>query len=231
MSEALSIVEQAAELGNVGVSYSGGKDSTVTLDLVRRIVPTAPAAFFDCGCELPTTEAMVDHYGAQRVKTQQTLKEMCRYGGYWGYEHPTDAEAEFAFFDFLVAEPSQRFVEEHQLTTIAMGLRAQESGGRAMSAWKRGRLYRVASGEWHLCPLAFWSDSDVWAYIADRHLVYNEAYDRMAELRMPRRTWRIGMLLGLAGARTEGRYAWLRQMYPGVWNELVGEFPKIANYT
>lgn len=39
--------------GNVYVSFSGGKDSTVLLDLVRRIYPNVPAVFIDTGLEYP----------------------------------------------------------------------------------------------------------------------------------------------------------------------------------
>lgn len=39
--------------GNVYVSYSGGKDSTVLLHLVREIYPDVPAVFSDTGLEYP----------------------------------------------------------------------------------------------------------------------------------------------------------------------------------
>lgn len=39
--------------GNVFISYSGGKDSTVLLDLARRIFPEIPAIFFNTGLEYP----------------------------------------------------------------------------------------------------------------------------------------------------------------------------------
>lgn len=39
--------------GQVYVSFSGGKDSTVLLDLVRRIYPDVPAVFIDTGLEYP----------------------------------------------------------------------------------------------------------------------------------------------------------------------------------
>ena len=41
------------EGGNVYVSYSGGKDSTVLLDLVRSMYPEVPAVFVDTGLEFP----------------------------------------------------------------------------------------------------------------------------------------------------------------------------------
>lgn len=39
--------------GQVYVAFSGGKDSTVLLDIVRRIYPDVPAVFADTGLEFP----------------------------------------------------------------------------------------------------------------------------------------------------------------------------------
>lgn len=46
--------------GNVCVSFSGGKDSTVLLDLVRRVYPDCPAVFCDTGLEYPEIRDFVD---------------------------------------------------------------------------------------------------------------------------------------------------------------------------
>jgi len=35
------------------VSFSGGKDSTVLLDIVRKVYPDCPAVFIDTGLEYP----------------------------------------------------------------------------------------------------------------------------------------------------------------------------------
>lgn len=45
--------------GKVYVAFSGGKDSTVLLDLVRRIYPDVPAVFFDTGLEYPELREFV----------------------------------------------------------------------------------------------------------------------------------------------------------------------------
>lgn len=45
--------------GNVYVSFSGGKDSTVLLDLARRIYPDIPAVFVDTGLEYPEIREFV----------------------------------------------------------------------------------------------------------------------------------------------------------------------------
>lgn len=45
--------------GKVFVSFSGGKDSTVLIDLVRRIYPDIPAVFVDTGLEYPEIREFV----------------------------------------------------------------------------------------------------------------------------------------------------------------------------
>ena len=45
--------------GKVAVSFSGGKDSTVLLDLARRAFPDMPAVFVDTGLEYPEIRAFV----------------------------------------------------------------------------------------------------------------------------------------------------------------------------
>lgn len=232
VDRALATIEAHVEAGHtIGVSYSGGKDSTVLLDLVRRVAPDAPAAFYDSGCELRTTYEMIEHYGVEVIEPEATLEEMCRAGGYWGYRgEDADLELEFDFMYWLVTEPATRFRVKYGLSTLAVGLRAGESAGRRASARSRGEVYPVKNQGWRLCPLAFWSDDDVWAYIADRELRYNAAYDKMAELGMPRKEWRVSCLLG-ASAAGLGRYAMLRQIDPSAYNRLASTFPMIARYT
>ena len=45
--------------GDVYVAFSGGKDSTVLLDLVRRIYPDVPAVFCDTGLEYPEVKEFI----------------------------------------------------------------------------------------------------------------------------------------------------------------------------
>ena len=42
------------------VSFSGGKDSTVVVDLARRVDPDVPVVWFDSGMEFPETRDYVE---------------------------------------------------------------------------------------------------------------------------------------------------------------------------
>lgn len=233
VERALSLVEQAAEYGRVGVSFSGGKDSTVVLDLVRRVIPDAPAAFFDSGAELADTYAIVVAYGVTVIQPAMSLVEMCKYGGYWGHSHPVDSTATFDFGRVLIDEPAARFARDAGLAVQAIGLRADESARRRVNARIKGALYPVQRKDgplWHLCPLQGWSVSDIWAYIADRDLAYNAAYDKMIALGITREEQRIAPVLG-SDAASFGRYALLKRLDPALWNRLAADFPRIRIYT
>jgi len=224
-------VEQAMYYGKIGVSFSGGKDSLVLLDLVRRVIPDAPAAMFDSGCELRQTYDVLEYYAVDIIESRLGLIEMCRHGGYWGYETPVDPDATFDFDEILVYEPARRFVSTNNLDVVALGLRGEESTGRYFNSRIGGELYYAKGvGVWHLTPLAFWSVADIWAYIASQGLEYNRAYDKLAELGVPRERQRISTILGSVAAAF-GRYVYLKKIDPDLWNRLAAEFPKIRSYT
>lgn len=230
VDRALKVISEASDIGRLGVAFSGGKDSTVLLDLVHRVVPNAAVAHYDSGAEYQFTYEMIEASKAITIKPKHDLIWMCKYGGYWWHENPVDYDTDFDFDEILVHEPARRFVKEHKLNVVAIGLRGQESYGRRMNARAKGELYQLKSGLFHLCPLAHWTDSDIWAYIAGRKLQYNRVYDKFAELEIPRKEWRVSCILGMVGASRGWRFAFLRQIEPHRFNELAAEFPMIKQF-
>ena len=69
--------------GGVFVSFSGGKDSTVLLDIVRKNYPNIKAVFFDTGLEYPEIRDFVKTFdNVEWVKPKKTFKEIILK---WGY--------------------------------------------------------------------------------------------------------------------------------------------------
>lgn len=69
--------------GKVYVSFSGGKDSTVLLDLARQVAPDMPAVFFDTGLEFPEIRAHVKSFGnVEIVKPKASFREVVTAYGY-----------------------------------------------------------------------------------------------------------------------------------------------------
>ncbi len=226
VAASLDAIRLAAERGRIGVSFSGGKDSLVTLHLVRSVVPNVACALFDSGCELPDTLALAEHYGATIIPARLSYLDMARYSGWWGYQDPVDAGCPFDVKAILIDEPSVAFIVRERLSVCAMGLRAQESSGRRMNAKMRGMLYQGADRTWYLCPLADWSTDDVWAYIHSNSLRYHPAYDAMERIGIAPDKQRLGMTMGMIGIR-DGSVSVLRKCAPAQFAKLAAEFPML----
>ena len=69
--------------GNVCVSFSGGKDSTVLLDIVRNLYPNVQAVFSDTGLEYPEIKEFVKTFhNVTIVRPKHSFKEILTKYGY-----------------------------------------------------------------------------------------------------------------------------------------------------
>lgn len=230
VDRARAAVEKARDIGAMGVAFSGGKDSTALLHVVRSVVPDASAAFFDSGVELESTYALVRAMGVEVIAPRLSMLDMARYAGWWDYASPVDKGCPFDAKRIVVEEPSEAFVVRRRLRVLCYGLRAGESQQRARHARARGEMFEGADRTWYCQPLAYWSTADVWAYIASRELAYNAAYDRMEEARVERESQRVATLLGERGSGW-GRHAIMQAAEPERFRELAREFPGLYRLT
>lgn len=69
--------------GQVYVSFSGGKDSTVLLDIARHVYPNMPAVFSDTGLEYPEIKEFVKSFpNVTIVKPKHSFKQILTKYGY-----------------------------------------------------------------------------------------------------------------------------------------------------
>ena len=69
--------------GKVYISFSGGKDSTVLLDLVRRIYPDVPAVYIDTGLEYPEIKQFVKMFdNVTALKPEMSFRQVIEKYGY-----------------------------------------------------------------------------------------------------------------------------------------------------
>lgn len=63
--------------GRVYISFSGGKDSTVLLDLARRVYPDIEAVFCDTGLEYPEVRKFaLSHSNVTKIRPEKTFHEV-----------------------------------------------------------------------------------------------------------------------------------------------------------
>lgn len=69
--------------GNVYVAFSGGKDSTVLLDIVRKMYPDIEAVYCDTGLEYPEIKEFVKSYdNVTIIRPKYTFKQILTQFGY-----------------------------------------------------------------------------------------------------------------------------------------------------
>jgi 3'-phosphoadenosine 5'-phosphosulfate sulfotransferase (PAPS reductase)/FAD synthetase len=203
------------------VAFSTGKDSTALLNLVREQCPNVAVVYLDSpGCALPESLKLLDTYERQGMNLiRWQVKSFLEIYREVDLEDPRwDAIT----MKELVYKPVKQLITEHGFDGIFLGLRADESHARRVSAHMRGELFFRKSNQVIEClPLLWWSADDVWTHILSEDLLYNAAYDHGFE--------RVCFWCGQSG-RTRGRWVTLKRHWPQLFNQLAAEFPEVTLY-
>ena len=118
------------------VSWSGGKDSTVVVDLARQVDPHIPVVFFDSGLQFPETiQYLEDLSDAWRlnyhvIAADPDLLTVLIAGGGFSHEAP-DRRLRGQLADIMITGPANEAHSRYGRGSL-WGVRAEESHGRRM---------------------------------------------------------------------------------------------------
>jgi len=208
------------------VSFSGGKDSSVVLHLVRQVAPETVATYADDEWILPETEALL-RATPNLVRVARRLQHAEWFTAY--ADGPPAALPEGAVW----TEGSRwQYVRDVLgCDGVFLGLRADENNRRRTYLRSRGLLVWLDHyQQWHCNPIAWWTTQDVWAYIVSRDVPYNAAYDVMRRLGVPLAEQRIGPF-AVERALGRGQLAILKRGWPDLYTAFVARYPDAAQYS
>ncbi len=142
--------------GRCGIAFSGGKDSTVILHLVRQIDPSVPCIFLDHGRHFPETYEFVD-----TIENVQTISKT-------DWEPDPEACCGFAKIDLI-----QKAIRELELDTLFVGIRRDEHPARNIRRYKE-----TFSDHTRVYPILDWTVEDVWDFLNRKDVSVNSLYSK-----------------------------------------------------
>lgn len=229
LDTAKRIIGEAKNL-RVVVTSSWGKDSVALCALAEEVLGRAPVLHLESPYKLPGWEHVAAYFAARlpvySVPAKRTLAEYIEWCREIGLPHERSKSTRGKVVSEIKRDVASQWCLEHGMEAQAMGLRIEEGGPRARVLRRRGPIYSIASGDVRVCPLAYWSSRDVWAFIFSRELPYCSCYDCETH-GATRETIRNTGWLSTDGAE-RGRIAWLRAHYPEQYRQLVTAFPHVA---
>ncbi|MCL7413350.1 MAG: phosphoadenosine phosphosulfate reductase family protein [ANME-2 cluster archaeon] len=189
----------------VYVSFSGGKDSLVALDLTRSAQKHSPKAYFiNTGLEFPQT---VEYARTFCRDNDIDLTELDAGDAFWQNLSDFGPPAKDYRWCCKVCKlsPAGRIAEVGNYLTID-GKRRYESFSRARIPPKEENA--LVPGQVNVYPIRDWRALEVWLYIHWRRLDYNPLYDEGFE--------RVGCWLCPAALGAE--YRRMRELHPDLFH-------------
>ncbi len=163
------------------VSFSGGKDSTVVSDLVRKALSRQDIIhiFGNTTLEFPTTYDYVERFRKDNRKTpvlraenkEQNFFNLCETFG------PPSRSLRWCCTifktGFIGEKLKKTFGDKHTILTF-YGIRRNESTSR--NNYERSSRGQKISKQLVASPIIDWLDSDIWLYLLTSGIDFNEAY-------------------------------------------------------
>jgi len=179
MNKENTALAQLAEVSHkkVAVSFSGGKDSLVALDLAYR-VGIRKAVFCDTSVEFDETKEFVKHVekfyciDVDTVRAPVTFFEIIKHAG-------LPSRVLRWCCDVFKFGPLSNYAVQENLHGFVTGLRKKESSKRSnYEDSDKNPLVPVTQ----INPILSWTDQDIWEYIRTNRLPVNPLYEHFKRI-------------------------------------------------
>ncbi len=197
-SSSIRFIWKISKRGNVIVSFSGGKDSSALLEVVRRSDISHYTYFNDTGLELPETLEFVEKVGYDiKGEGESFWRYIDRFG-------PPARDYRWCC-KILKLTPTRRALLHLSPGVTLVGQRKYESFARmkSKSLWRNRWLPEFITG----APLNDWSSLETWLYIEIRKVRTNPLYQEGFE--------RLGCYLCPSSRLSD--YRRIKEKYPDLW--------------
>jgi len=167
---------------NPVVAFSGGKDSTVVLDYVRKHDSSVKAVFCNTGVEHKETLDYVKTIdNVDWLKPSKSFFQCVDDYGWPDLKSKSKSHGNRCCY-YLKEKPMIDYVKKYDIDLIFTGLTSDESRNRMMFFKRCGSYYFMKTwGVWKCHPIHDFSEKDVWDYINSNNLNYNSIYDKGAK--------------------------------------------------
>lgn len=239
MQEAFDVAERAISEadGKMCISYSGGKDSTVMLDLCMKAGFRGDMMqFYYSEYENPYENVELAklfsyRYGLhlRRIKCF-SAKEAWDAAGRFFVVPSNDFERSLVrkvAGDF--GRQSDKISKEQGYQLHFIGMRKEESKRRKLTLCDRGLYYYAKTREaYTCCPVGNLTSDDVWAYIVENHLPYISCYDN--DLYDRRRIRNEPTYFCIRDAVFQGAVETYCYIYPEIFAKIRCRYKGTGNY-
>ena len=164
---------------NPVVAFSGGKDSTVVLEKVRKINPDILGVFCNTGVQHNSTYEYVKRVdNIEWLKPETTFWKIVDIKGFPEMKGKSTMRMGYCCYH-LKEKPMKKFIKNEDIDFIFTGLTMSESRQRMMFLKSWGNYGYVKSWNcWKCHPISDWTEEDVWEFIKGNGYDYNKGYDR-----------------------------------------------------
>ena len=164
----------------VTVSFSGGKDSLVVLDVVASVTKDFSTIFIDTGLEHPATREYVKGFSSRNGLRLLTADAHDAFDDNFGAFGPPAKDFRWCCKVCKLAPASELIEKQFPRGTLTV------EGNRRLESFSRARTELLEEnpfvpGQVIVNPIRDWTALDVWLYIIWRKLEYNRLYDEDIE--------------------------------------------------